>query len=158
MLQSCPALCDPIDGSPPGSAANPGILLARVQEWVAIVFSLNLATVSKFYTIVLLQLNNLSNFLSKKTFNIVFVKSLKTFGCYCCCQVASVVSDSVRPHGLQPTRLLDAHGILQARTLEWGAISFSKTFGSEERTAGTGNPPSRLHFPLNLSPSKLSLF
>ena len=64
-LQLCPTLCDPIDGSPPGSAANPGILLARVLEWVATVFSLNLATVSKFYTIVLLQLNNLSNFLNK---------------------------------------------------------------------------------------------
>ena len=27
-------------------------------------------------------------------------------GCFCCCQVASVVSDSVRPHRQQPTRLL----------------------------------------------------
>ena len=34
-LQSCPTLCDPIDGSPPGSAA-PGILQARTLEWVAI--------------------------------------------------------------------------------------------------------------------------
>ena len=34
-LQSCPTLCDPIDGSPPGSAV-PGILQARTQEWVAI--------------------------------------------------------------------------------------------------------------------------
>ena len=34
-------------------------------------------------------------------------------------------SRSVRPHGLQPTRLLSVHGILQARTLEWVAISFS---------------------------------
>ena len=37
-LQSCPTLCDPIDGSPPGSAI-PGILQARVLEWVAISFS-----------------------------------------------------------------------------------------------------------------------
>ena len=37
-LQSCPTLCDPIDGSPPGSSA-PGILQARVLEWVAISFS-----------------------------------------------------------------------------------------------------------------------
>ena len=37
-LQSCPTLCDPIDGSPPGSAA-PGILQARTLEWVAISFS-----------------------------------------------------------------------------------------------------------------------
>ena len=37
-LQSCPTLCDPIDGSPPGSAV-PGILQARTLEWVAICFS-----------------------------------------------------------------------------------------------------------------------
>ena len=36
--QSCPTLCDPIDGSPPGSPI-PGILQARVLEWVAIAFS-----------------------------------------------------------------------------------------------------------------------
>ena len=34
-LQSCPTLCDPIDGSPPGSAV-PGILQTRTLEWVAI--------------------------------------------------------------------------------------------------------------------------
>ena len=38
LLQSCSTLCGPIDGSPPGSAV-PGILQARVQEWVAIAFS-----------------------------------------------------------------------------------------------------------------------
>ena len=37
-LQSCPTLCDPIDGSPPGSAV-PGILQARTLEWVAISLS-----------------------------------------------------------------------------------------------------------------------
>ena len=37
-LQSCPTLCDPIDGSPPGSPI-PGILKARTLEWVAISFS-----------------------------------------------------------------------------------------------------------------------
>ena len=37
-LQSCPTLCDPIDGSPPGSPV-PGIFQARVLEWVAIAFS-----------------------------------------------------------------------------------------------------------------------
>ena len=37
-LQSCPTLCDPIDGSPPGFAV-PGILQARTLEWVAISFS-----------------------------------------------------------------------------------------------------------------------
>ena len=38
LLQSCPTLCDPIDGSSPGSAV-PGILQARTLEWVAISFS-----------------------------------------------------------------------------------------------------------------------
>ena len=37
-LQLCPTLCDPIDGSPPGSPI-PGILQARTLEWVAIFFS-----------------------------------------------------------------------------------------------------------------------
>jgi len=37
-LQSCPTLCDPIDGSPPGSPV-PGILQARTLEWVALSFS-----------------------------------------------------------------------------------------------------------------------
>ena len=37
-LQSCPTLCDPIDGSPPGSPV-PGIVQARTLEWVAISFS-----------------------------------------------------------------------------------------------------------------------
>ena len=66
-LQSCPTLCDPIDGSPPGSPV-PGILQARTLEWVAISFS---------------------NAWKWK------VKGSR-----------SVVSDSSRPHGLQPTRLL----------------------------------------------------
>ena len=37
-LQSCPTVCDPIDGSPPGSSV-PGIFQARTLEWVAISFS-----------------------------------------------------------------------------------------------------------------------
>ena len=63
LLQWCLTLCDPIDGSPPGSTI-PGILQARTLEWVAISFS-NAGKWSH-----------------------------------------SVVSDSSRPHGLQPTRLL----------------------------------------------------
>ena len=38
LLQSCPTLCDPMDCSPPGSPI-PGILQARILEWVAISFS-----------------------------------------------------------------------------------------------------------------------
>ena len=64
-LQSCLTLCDPIDGSPPSSSV-PGILQARILEWVAISFS---------------------NAWKWKWSH-------------------SVVSDSSRPHGLQPTKLL----------------------------------------------------
>ena len=39
-LQSCPTPCNPIDGSPPGSSV-PGILQARVLEWVAVAVSVN---------------------------------------------------------------------------------------------------------------------
>ena len=39
-LQSCPTLCDPVDGSLLGSSV-PGILQARILEWVAISFSMN---------------------------------------------------------------------------------------------------------------------
>ena len=42
-LQLCPTLCDPIDGSPPGSPV-PGILQARTLEWVAISFSIVVQT------------------------------------------------------------------------------------------------------------------
>ena len=38
LLQSCPTLCGPIDGGPPGSPV-PGILQVRTLEWVAISFS-----------------------------------------------------------------------------------------------------------------------
>ena len=75
LPQSCPTLCDPTDGSPPGSPV-PGLLQARTLEWVAISFS--------------------SAWKWRR----------------------SVVSDSQRPHGWQPTRL-PVPGLLQARTLEW---------------------------------------
>ena len=39
-LQSCPTLCDPIDGSPPGSHI-PGILQARTLEWVPVPFPMH---------------------------------------------------------------------------------------------------------------------
>ena len=81
-LQSCLTLCDPIDGSPPGSPV-PGILQARTLEWVAISFS---------------------NAWKWK----VKVKSLS-----CDPMDWSSPCSSV-------------HGIFQARVLEWGAIAFSK--------------------------------
>ena len=80
-LQSCPTLCDPIDGSPPGSPI-PGILQARTLEWVAISFS--------------------SAWKWK-----VKGKSLSRDPMDCSPPGSSV------------------HGIFQARVLEWGTIAFS---------------------------------
>ena len=86
-LQSCPTLCDPIDGSPPGSPV-PEILQARTLEWVAISFS---------------------NTWKWK----VKVKSLSRVW----------LSD---PMDCSPPGS-SAHGIFQARVLEWGAIACSET-------------------------------
>ena len=51
-LQSCPTLCDPIDGSPPGSPVL-GILQARTLEWVAIAFSLTPISIFQMKTFAL---------------------------------------------------------------------------------------------------------
>ena len=54
-LQSCPTLCDPIDGSPPGSPV-PGILQARTLEWVAISFSSSLCKCIQSYVVRIMYL------------------------------------------------------------------------------------------------------
>ena len=90
-LQSCPTLCDPIDGSPPGSPI-PGILQARTLEWVAISFS------------------NAWKWKAK-------VQS---------CPTLSHPMDCSPPGS-------SIHGIFQARVLEWGAIA-SERIKPESRT------------------------
>ena len=85
-LQSCLTLCDPIDGSPPGSAV-PGILQARTLEWVAISFS------------------------NARKWN-VKVKLLSRVWLSTTPWTAALQSSSV-------------HGVFQARK-EWVAIAFSK--------------------------------
>ena len=67
-LQSCPTLCDPIDGSPPGSP-DPGILQARTLEWVAISFSnawkwtVKVKSLSRFQSVMsVFGGNNVSNY------------------------------------------------------------------------------------------------
>ena len=84
-LQSCPTLCDPRDGSPPGSPV-PGILQARTLEWVAISFSMKVKSESE------------------------------------------VAQSCPTPSDSMDCSLPDSsiHGIFQARVLEWGAIAFSK--------------------------------
>ena len=85
-LQSCPTLCDPIDGSPPGSPV-PRILQARTLEWVAISFS----NAWKWKV----KVNSLSRVWLSDTVD--------------CSPPGSSV-----------------HGIFQAKVLEWGAIAFSE--------------------------------
>ena len=53
-LQSCPTLCDPVDGSPPGSLV-PGILQARTLEWVAIWGEVNLEFEINIYALLYIQ-------------------------------------------------------------------------------------------------------
>ena len=96
-LQSCPTLCDPIDGSPPGSAV-PGILQARTLEWVAISFS---------------------NAWKVKTKSEVAQS----------CPTLSDLMDCSPPGS-------SVHGTLQARVLEWGTIAFS-TEKDENHPKGT---------------------
>ena len=86
-LQSCPTLCDPIDGSPPGSPV-PGILQARTLEWVAISFS---------------------NAWKWKSESEVAES----------CLTLSDPMDCSLPG-------FSIHGIFQAGVLEWGAIAFSE--------------------------------
>ena len=90
-LQLCPTLCDPRDGSPPGSPI-PAILQARTLEWVAISFS---------------------NACKWK----VKVKSL------------SRARLLVTPMDCRLLPGSSTHGIFQARVLEWGAIGFSELGG-----------------------------
>ena len=85
-LQSCPTLCDPIDGSLPGSSV-PGILQARTLEWVAISFSK--------------------------------MKSESEVS-----QSCLTLSDPMDCSLPGPS----AQGIFQARVLDWGAIAFMTYF------------------------------
>ena len=89
-LQSCPTLCVPIDGSPPGSPV-PGILQARTLEWVAISFSNVWKWKGKVKSLSLVRLSDPMD--------------------------CSLPGSSV-------------HGIFQARVLEWGAITFSRGHGN----------------------------
>ena len=96
--QSCPTLCDPIDGSPTGSSV-PGILQARTLEWVAISFS-----------------NHESE--SEVT------------------QSCPTLRD---PMDCSPPGS-SVHGIFQVRVLEWGAIAFSELRLNEVINMGITNP------------------
>ena len=97
MLQSCPTLCDPVDGSPPGSSV-PGILQARTLEWVA------------------MSLHALEKCMKVKS-------------------ESEAAQSCPTLHDPMDCSLLGSsfHRIFQARVLAWGAIAFSKgkDIGSE---------------------------
>ena len=108
-------LCDPIDGSPPGSSI-PGILQARTLEWAASSFSnawkwkvkvKSLSHVRLFktpWTVAYKALPSMG-FSRQEYWSGVPLPSLMNICCCCCCSVTSVVSNPVRPHRWQPTRL-----------------------------------------------------
>ena len=99
--QSCPTLCDPIDGSPTGSSV-PGIVQARILEWVAISFSNYYLWSSMVFMVM--------NF---KCFLVFQVKVTQSCVTLCDPVDCSLPGSSV-------------HRILQARILEWVAIAFSR--------------------------------
>ena len=72
-LQSCPTLCNPIDSSPPGSSV-PGILQARILEWVAI--SLSRKRKEKIPNNNKIEVNNLSD----KEFKILVIGVVTELG------------------------------------------------------------------------------
>ena len=117
--QSCPTLCDPMDCCPPGSPVS-GIFQARILEWVAISYSRGSS-----WPRVGSNLHLLSSYIGRQ---IVYLfatwEAPHTDCCCCCCYVTSVVSNSVRSHRGQPTRLLCPWDS-QARVMEWVAISLS---------------------------------
>ena len=87
-LQSCPTLCHPRDGSPPGS---PSLGFSRQEHWSGVPVPSPMHGSEKW-----------------------------KWSC-------SVVSDSSRPHGLQPTRLLHPWDF-PGKVLEWGATAFYITY------------------------------
>ena len=173
-LQSCPTLCNPVDGSPPGSPV-PGILQARTLEWVAISFSSAWKWKGKVKSLSRVQLlatpwtaayqappsmgfsrqeywsglplpspvvGNLGMIIiikvnSKLHTIMYFFLSHLSFVNFCFSTVSqsvsqfshSLMSDSLRPHGLQPTRLLRpwdfpgrSTGVGCHRLLQWWGI------------------------------------
>ena len=115
VAHSCPTLCDPMDCSPPGSSVH-DILQARVLEWIAISFSRG-SSLPRDQTRV--------SHLVDRRFTVWATREVQLF--------AQVVKLHVCSVSQSPPTLCDlmdcsrpissAHGLLQARILEWIAIS-----------------------------------
>ena len=130
-LQSCPTLCDPIDGSPPGYSAH-GIFQARVLEWGAIAFSITNPT-AKLLQSCLTLCDPIDG--SPPGFPRPWDSPGKNtgVGCLFLVQCMKVKSESEvaqscptlsNPMDCSPPGS-SIHGIFQAGVLEWGAIAFS---------------------------------
>ena len=128
-LQACPTLCDPIDGSPPGSSI-PGILQARTLEWVAIAFSnawkwkvkvkslSHIRLLATWWTAAH-QAPPSMGFSRQEYWSGVPLPSPRCESevAHSCPTCSDLMNCS--PPGSS------VHGIFQARVLEWGAIAFS---------------------------------
>jgi len=126
---SCVQLCDPIDGSPPGSAV-PGILQARTLEWVAVSSS------NAWKWKVKLKLFNLAHssqaLRSRLPVGSLLLLLLSRFSRVQLCDPmdCSLPGSSI-------------HGIFQARVLEWGAIAFLHKH-TQLLLRGSREPPAEL--------------
>ena len=139
LLQSCPTLCDPIDGSPPGFPV-PGILQARTLEWVAISFSNAWKWKVKVKSLSHVRLFStpwtaaywapLSTGFSRQEYwsgvpLLLLIIATYAMLCYAkslqsCLTLCDPIDGS--PPGFP------VPGILQTRTLEWVAISFNNAW------------------------------
>ena len=95
LTQSCPTLCNHLDYSLPSSSVD-GIFQARILDWVAI-SSFKVSFQLRDWIHCVLHFTQILYPMSHQG-------SPECPCCCCCCCVASVVSDSVRPHRRQPTR------------------------------------------------------
>ena len=147
LLQSCPTLCDPIDGSPPGSPV-PGILQARTLEWAAISFSnawkwkVEVKSLSHVWFLATPWTTayqapspmgfSRQEFMSVQIFIVYFSIDSESEVAQSCPTLCNPVDCSL-PGSTVP-------GILQARILEWVSISFSRGIFPAQ-----GSNPSLLH-------------
>ena len=108
VTESCPTLSDPMDCGPPGSSVH-GIFQAKVLEWGAVAFSTHT------------QMHRQSKSTEKLEMCVQFFCLLAAAAAARSLQLCSTLCDPI--DGSPPGSAIS--GILQARTLEWVAISFS---------------------------------
>ena len=122
LLQSCPTLCNPIDGSQPGSPI-PGILQARVLEWAAISFSnawkwkVKVKSLSHVRLHLAIKKNEIMPFATTWMVAEIIIPS-ETEVAQSCPTLSDPMDCSLPGSSI--------HGIFQARVLEWVAIAFSR--------------------------------